>query len=96
MVAFLQTNIGVKQQMWARKIVEHVEEQIEKEDSATDETAGAENTRKKPLTFCVEGNISVGKSTFLRQIVTKTILLQVGPLVLPVALVGIFSKSSNG
>ncbi|GAQ83246.1 deoxynucleoside kinase [Klebsormidium nitens] len=76
MVAFLQTNIGVKQQMWARKIVEHVEEQIQKQDSATDETAGAENTRKKPLTFCVEGNISVGKSTFLRQIVTKTILLQ--------------------
>eukprot|EP00243_Klebsormidium_subtile_P004331 TRINITY_DN18304_c0_g1_i1.p1 TRINITY_DN18304_c0_g1~~TRINITY_DN18304_c0_g1_i1.p1 ORF type:complete len:742 (-),score=177.64 TRINITY_DN18304_c0_g1_i1:334-2559(-) len=76
MVAFLQTDIGVKQQMWARKIVEHVEEQIQKQDSAPDEPAGAENTRKKPLTFCVEGNISVGKSTFLRQIVTKTILLQ--------------------
>ena len=77
MIALLQTKYGVKQQMWAREIVKHVEEHVENEDPATTEASGAENTRKKPLTFCVEGNISVGKSTFLRQIVSKTIILKV-------------------
>jgi hypothetical protein len=80
MVAFLQTDIGVKQSLWAKSIVDHIEKPIlegEKEDASTDESQGPEATRKKPLTFCVEGNISVGKSTFLRQIVSKTFLLKV-------------------
>lgn len=81
MVAFLQTDIGVKQSLWAKSIVDHIEKPIlegEKEDASTAESEGPEATRKKPLTFCVEGNISVGKSTFLRQIVSKTFLLKVG------------------
>ena len=31
---------------------------------------------KKRLTFCVEGNISVGKTTFLRRIANETLELQ--------------------
>ena len=42
------------------------------DEELEEERDGERKMQKKRLTFCVEGNISVGKTTFLQRIANET------------------------
>ena len=50
---------------------ESVDEELKEEDNSFEH-----KPQKKRLTFCVEGNISVGKTTFLQRIANETLELR--------------------
>ncbi|KAF5791252.1 putative deoxycytidine kinase [Helianthus annuus] len=73
MVEFLRSSVGIIHRNHAESITTFIKESVDEElkgDSV--------NTvqPKKRLTFCVEGNISVGKTTFLQRIANETLELQ--------------------
>ncbi|XP_010256479.1 PREDICTED: uncharacterized protein LOC104596850 [Nelumbo nucifera] len=76
MVEFLQSSVGIIHRNHAESITlfikESVDEELEEESSNSD----VKPTQKKRLTFCVEGNISVGKTTFLQRIANETLELR--------------------
>ncbi|CAN6350925.1 unnamed protein product [Urochloa humidicola] len=73
MVQFLQSSVGIVHKNHAESITSFIKESVDEELKDTD---SSKPTQKKRLTFCVEGNISVGKSTFLQRIANETIELR--------------------
>ncbi|CAL4900912.1 unnamed protein product [Urochloa decumbens] len=73
MVQFLQSSVGIVHKNHAESITSFIKESVDEELKDTD---ASKPTQKKRLTFCVEGNISVGKSTFLQRIANETIELR--------------------
>ncbi|MFS7983619.1 putative deoxycytidine kinase [Helianthus anomalus] len=73
MVEFLRSSVGIKHRNHAESITTFIKESVDEE--LKDDRV---NTipQKKRLTFCVEGNISVGKTTFLQRIANETLELQ--------------------
>ncbi|KAF0919300.1 hypothetical protein E2562_029154 [Oryza meyeriana var. granulata] len=73
MVEFLQSSIGIIHKNHAESITLFIKESVDEELKGTDTPKVSNNKR---LTFCVEGNISVGKTTFLQRIANETIELR--------------------
>ncbi|XXG65162.1 hypothetical protein AAC387_Pa05g2934 [Persea americana] len=77
MVEYLQSSVGIIHRNHAESITSFIKESVDgdlKEESP--HSADANLARKKRLTFCVEGNISVGKTTFLQRIANETLELR--------------------
>ncbi|KAF4373682.1 hypothetical protein F8388_010710 [Cannabis sativa] len=72
MVEFLQDSVGIIHRNHAESITTYIKESVDEEDMKI----SGQNQKKKRLTFCVEGNISVGKTTFLQRIANETIELR--------------------
>ncbi|KAJ6762103.1 P-LOOP CONTAINING NUCLEOSIDE TRIPHOSPHATE HYDROLASE SUPERFAMILY PROTEIN [Salix koriyanagi] len=74
MVEYLQSSVGIIHKNHAESITTFIKESVDEE--LKDLNSDARPKLKKRLTFCVEGNISVGKTTFLKRIVSDTIELR--------------------
>ena len=74
MVEYLQSSVGIIHKNHAESITTFIKESVDEE--LKDLNSDAMPKPKKRLTFCVEGNISVGKTTFLKRIVSDTIELR--------------------
>ncbi|KAJ3677993.1 hypothetical protein LUZ60_001796 [Juncus effusus] len=72
MVEYLQTSIGIIHKNHAESITTFIKESV---DSDLQNTQNPKPSKSR-LTFCVEGNISVGKSTFLQRIANETLELR--------------------
>ncbi|XVE60758.1 hypothetical protein DITRI_Ditri05aG0153100 [Diplodiscus trichospermus] len=74
MVEYLQSSVGIVHRNHAESITTFIKESVDEElkDSKSDVKPAA----NKRLTFCVEGNISVGKTTFLQRIANETLELR--------------------
>ncbi|KAJ0232008.1 hypothetical protein HA466_0294820 [Hirschfeldia incana] len=72
MVDYLRSSVGIIHRNHAESITTFIKESVDDEQLKEPNT----NAKKKRLTFCVEGNISVGKSTFLQRIANETIELR--------------------
>ncbi|KAI3685211.1 hypothetical protein L6452_34448 [Arctium lappa] len=75
MVEFLQSSVGIIHRNHAESITTFIEESVN-EEMKDDDGTNTRSAQKKRLTFCVEGNISVGKTTFLKRIANETLELQ--------------------
>uniref|UniRef100_A0A2P2JLE1 Uncharacterized protein MANES_18G103500 n=1 Tax=Rhizophora mucronata TaxID=61149 RepID=A0A2P2JLE1_RHIMU len=74
MVEYLQSSVGIIHRNHAESITTFIKESVDKE--LKDLNCDMKPADKKQITFCVEGNISVGKTTFLQRIVSDTIELR--------------------
>ncbi|KAG6751084.1 hypothetical protein POTOM_045601 [Populus tomentosa] len=74
MVEYLQSSVGIIHKNHAESITTFIKESVDEELKVLN--PDARTKPKKRLTFCVEGNISVGKTTFLKRIVSDTIELR--------------------
>ncbi|CAH8359417.1 unnamed protein product [Eruca vesicaria subsp. sativa] len=72
MVDYLRSSIGIIHRNHAESITTFIKESVDDELKSEQPNLNG----KKRLTFCVEGNISVGKSTFLQRIANETIELR--------------------
>lgn len=72
MVEFLQSSVGIIHKNHAESITTYIKESVDKELKDC-ESKPARNDR---ITLCVEGNISVGKTTFLQRIANETLELR--------------------
>lgn len=76
----LQEELGIKRQDHARRIVQHITAKFDGDlHSRLQEFEGVpllDVSSTTPLTLCVEGNISAGKSTFLQYITNNNEELQ--------------------
>lgn len=71
MLDFLRDSVGIRNKRYSRLIVDH----LRVEDEVL--FSGPDFDRKgDDLTFCVEGNISVGKTTFLRKVMASYVELK--------------------
>ena len=69
MVEFLRSSVGIIHKNHAESITSYIKESVDEELKEEDQSTNDKGVQKKKrLTFCVEGNISVGKSTFLQRI----------------------------
>lgn len=69
MVEFLRSSVGIIHKNHAESITSYIKESVDEELKEEDQPPNDKGVQKKKrLTFCVEGNISVGKSTFLQRI----------------------------
>ncbi|XP_010460024.1 PREDICTED: deoxycytidine kinase-like [Camelina sativa] len=75
MVEYLQSSVGIKHRNHAESITTFIKQSVDEEE-LKDSSETNNNKPKKRLTFCVEGNISVGKTTFLQRIANETIELR--------------------
>ncbi|CAN0890109.1 Deoxycytidine kinase [Linum grandiflorum] len=77
MVEYLKSSVGIIHRNHAESITTYVKESVDEElkDVNSDEVNNM-IPKKQRITFCVEGNISVGKTTFLQRIVSDTIELR--------------------
>lgn len=75
MVEYLQSSVGIIHKNHAESITTFIKKTVDEEleDSSS---SSQQPLQKKRLTFCVEGNISVGKTTFLQRIANETIELR--------------------
>ncbi|GFP81288.1 deoxycytidine kinase [Phtheirospermum japonicum] len=69
MVEFLRSSVGIIHKNHAESITTFIKESV-------DEELKEKPSQKKRITLCVEGNISVGKSTFLQRIANETLELR--------------------
>lgn len=76
MVEFLQSSVGIIHKNHAESITTFIKESIDEELKEEPSNSDVKPAQKKRLTFCVEGNISVGKTTFLQRIANETIELR--------------------
>lgn len=76
MVEFLRSSVGIIHKNHAESITSFIKESVDEELKEDDSGLDSKPTQKKRLTFCVEGNISVGKSTFLQRIANETLELR--------------------
>ncbi|CAN6180327.1 unnamed protein product [Urochloa humidicola] len=76
MVQFLQSSVGIIHKSHAESITSFVKDNVVRELKEESEVPVVQSTKDKRITFCVEGNISVGKSTFLQKIATETVELR--------------------
>ncbi|XP_043712045.1 uncharacterized protein LOC122660858 [Telopea speciosissima] len=74
MVEFLQSSVGIFHKSHAESITCYIKESVDEE--LKEEDPNSVLAQKKRLTFCVEGNISVGKTTFLQRIANETLELR--------------------
>ncbi|KAI4324193.1 hypothetical protein L6164_023750 [Bauhinia variegata] len=74
MIEFLQSSIGIIHKNHAESITTFIKRSVD--DELEDNSTSMQPSQKKRLTFCVEGNISVGKTTFLQRIANETIELR--------------------
>ncbi|KAI9082916.1 hypothetical protein K1719_035059 [Acacia pycnantha] len=72
MVEYLQSSVGIIHRNHAKSITTYIRKSVDEE---LDDTSCLQLPQKKQITFCVEGNISVGKTTFLQRIANETIEL---------------------
>ncbi|XP_075497063.1 uncharacterized protein LOC142534045 [Primulina tabacum] len=72
MVEFLQSSVGIIHKHHAESITTFIKESVDEELKEND----LKLVQKKRITFCVEGNISVGKTTFLQRIANETLELR--------------------
>ncbi|KAL3845637.1 hypothetical protein ACJIZ3_003040 [Penstemon smallii] len=72
MVEFLQSSVGIIHKNHAESITTYIKESVDEELKEND----SKPTQKKRITLCVEGNISVGKTTFLQRIANETLELR--------------------
>ncbi|XP_068664000.1 uncharacterized protein [Aristolochia californica] len=75
MVEFLQSKVGIIHRNHAESITSFIKESVHEELKEESSKSDGKPTPKKRLTFCVEGNISVGKTTFLQRIANETLEL---------------------
>ncbi|XP_020239935.1 uncharacterized protein LOC109818821 [Cajanus cajan] len=73
MVEYLQCSVGIIHKNHAESITTFIKKSVDEE---LEDNSSAQTQQKKRLTFCVEGNISVGKTTFLQRIANETIELR--------------------
>ncbi|KAL9664758.1 hypothetical protein QQ045_020165 [Rhodiola kirilowii] len=76
MVDFLQSSVGIIHRNHAESITSYIKDSVDKELKEDGSNSDVKVAQKNRLTFCVEGNISVGKSTFLQRIANETIELR--------------------
>ncbi|PKA57348.1 hypothetical protein AXF42_Ash013535 [Apostasia shenzhenica] len=76
MVEFLQISVGIIHKNHAESITSFIKESVDEDLKQEGVDSRAKLAQKKRLTFCVEGNISVGKTTFLQRIANETIELR--------------------
>ncbi|GFZ03049.1 P-loop containing nucleoside triphosphate hydrolases superfamily protein [Actinidia rufa] len=76
MVEFLQSSVGIIHRNHAESITTFIKESVDEELKEDSSNSDVQRIPKKRLTFCVEGNISVGKTTFLQRIANETLELQ--------------------
>ncbi|MBA0767642.1 hypothetical protein Gotri_016505 [Gossypium trilobum] len=74
MVEYLQSSVGIIHRNHAESITTFIKESVDEE--LKDSNSDTKPASKKRLTFCVEGNISVGKTTFLQRIANETLELR--------------------
>ncbi|XP_022773526.1 uncharacterized protein LOC111315784 [Durio zibethinus] len=74
MVEYLQSSVGIMHRNHAESITTFIKESVDEE--LKDLNSDVKPAAKKRLTFCVEGNISVGKTTFLQRIANETLELR--------------------
>ncbi|KAL0293329.1 UNVERIFIED_CONTAM: Deoxycytidine kinase [Sesamum radiatum] len=72
MVEFLQSSVGIIHKNHAESITTFIKESVDEELKEN----GMKPSQKKRITLCVEGNISVGKTTFLQRIANETLELR--------------------
>ncbi|CAK9223000.1 unnamed protein product [Sphagnum troendelagicum] len=72
MVEYVQSSVGILHKNHAESITNFIKHTVDAELGPKEDCPPV----KKRLTFCVEGNISVGKSTFLQKIASETIEVQ--------------------
>ncbi|KAF7836459.1 Deoxynucleoside kinase domain containing protein [Senna tora] len=73
MVEYLQSSVGIIHRNHAESITTYIKKSVDEE---LDDSCSSKPPQKKRITFCVEGNISVGKTTFLQRIANETIELR--------------------
>ncbi|KAG6425181.1 hypothetical protein SASPL_115607 [Salvia splendens] len=71
MVEFLQSSVGIIHKNHAESITIFIKESVDEELKES-----IKPSQKKRITLCVEGNISVGKTTFLQRIANETLELR--------------------
>lgn len=76
MVEYLQSSVGIIHKNHAESITTYIKESVDEELKEDSSNSEVKHTQKKRLTFCVEGNISVGKTTFLQRIANETLELR--------------------
>ncbi|XP_020253149.1 deoxyguanosine kinase, mitochondrial-like isoform X1 [Asparagus officinalis] len=76
MVEFLRSSVGIVHKNHAESITSFIKESVDEELKDEDSGSELKLNPKKRLTFCVEGNISVGKTTFLQRIANETLELR--------------------
>ncbi|KAM7507595.1 hypothetical protein LguiA_018048 [Lonicera macranthoides] len=76
MVEFLQSSVGIIHRNHAESITAFIKESVDEDSKDDNSNSNARPSQKKRLTFCVEGNISVGKTTFLQRIANETLELR--------------------
>ncbi|XP_009625493.1 uncharacterized protein [Nicotiana tomentosiformis] len=76
MVEFLQSSVGIIHRNHAESITTFIKKSVDEELKEKNSDSDVKSAQKKRLTFCVEGNISVGKTTFLQRIANETLELQ--------------------
>ncbi|KAK4341009.1 hypothetical protein RND71_039510 [Anisodus tanguticus] len=76
MVEFLQSSVGIIHKNHAESITMFIRKSVDEELKEKNSDSDVKSAQKKRLTFCVEGNISVGKTTFLQRIANETLELQ--------------------
>ncbi|CAK9314016.1 unnamed protein product [Citrullus colocynthis] len=76
MVEFLQSSVGIIHRNHAESITSYIKDSVDKELTDDSSNSDAKSSQKKRITFCVEGNISVGKTTFLQRIANETLELR--------------------
>ncbi|MCD9643106.1 hypothetical protein HAX54_030259 [Datura stramonium] len=76
MVEFLQSSVGIIHRNHAESITTFIRKSVDEELKEKNSDSDLKSAQKKRLTFCVEGNISVGKTTFLQRIANETLELQ--------------------
>ncbi|XP_054813603.1 uncharacterized protein LOC129314253 [Prosopis cineraria] len=73
MVEYLQSSVGIIHRNHAESITTYIKRSVDEE---LDDAFSIQLPHKRQITFCVEGNISVGKTTFLQRIANETIELR--------------------
>ncbi|VFQ90565.1 unnamed protein product [Cuscuta campestris] len=76
MVEFLQSSVGIVHKNHAESITTFIKQSVDEDETKEDSISALKVTQKKRITFCVEGNISVGKTTFLQRLANETLELQ--------------------
>ncbi|CAL9078876.1 unnamed protein product [Musa textilis] len=76
MVEYLQSSVGIIHKNHAESITSFIKEKVDEELKEDTTESDVKLAAKDRLTFCVEGNISVGKTTFLQRIANETIELR--------------------
>ena len=77
MVEYLRSSVGIVHRNHAESIASYVKLCVDEEiKEQLDSNKEITPKQKKKLTICVEGNISVGKTTFLQKISNEIIELR--------------------